>query len=144
MEGRFTNEFVMKKKVWVNGTFDIIHRGHLELLSYAATLGEVRVGIDSDRRVRELKGEERPINHEEDRCFMLLNLRHVSSVYIFDSDEELIDGIQSWSPDFFVIGSDYRDKKIIGGEFADEIVFFERILPDSTTALIEKIQNAKL
>jgi len=129
------------KRVWVNGTFDLIHRGHLELLSYAALLGEVRVGIDGDARVRELKGNERPINNEADRCFMLLNLKTVSSVSIFYTDKDLEMAVEKWNPDYFVIGEEYRDKRIIGGEFAKEIIFIEKLVPDSTTSLIKKIRN---
>ena len=74
-------------RVFVNGTFDIVHRGHLEMLQYARSLGdEVLVAIDSDRRVRELKGGGRPINNQIDRQFMLESLKYVDRVCIFDSD----------------------------------------------------------
>ena len=55
------------KKVWVNGTFDVLHIGHLKLLEFASTYGELRVGIDTDKRVKELKGNDRPFNNTEDR-----------------------------------------------------------------------------
>jgi cytidyltransferase-like protein len=63
-------------RVWVNGTFDVLHRGHLELLSYASTFGAVRVGIDSDKRVKQFKGDSRPINTLKDRIFMMESLFH--------------------------------------------------------------------
>ena len=78
-------------KVMVNGTFDILHRGHLQMLQYAKSLGDhLLVAIDTDRRVKELKGLDRPINNQMDRRFMLESLRCVDTVYFFDSREELI------------------------------------------------------
>jgi len=61
-------------RVWVNGTFDVLHRGHLELLRYASKYGSVRVGIDSDKRVKDFKGDLRPINSLEERILMMENL----------------------------------------------------------------------
>ena len=79
-------------RVMVNGTFDIVHRGHIEMLNYAKGLGDfLLVAIDTDRRVKELKGEQRPINNQYDRMFMLDNLRAVDSVRFFDNQAELID-----------------------------------------------------
>jgi D-beta-D-heptose 7-phosphate kinase/D-beta-D-heptose 1-phosphate adenosyltransferase len=125
------------KRVWVNGTFDVLHRGHVELLSFASTLGTVRVGIDGDARVKELKGSGRPFNNEADRSYMLLNLRSVSSVAIFYSDRDLEEHIKSWEPHYFVIGDDYRDKLIIGREYAKEVIFFERLPMYSTTSILK-------
>ena len=77
-------------KVFVNGTFDLLHRGHLELLNYAKSLGDrVYVGIDSDRRVAEMKGDSRPIYNMEDRKFFLENLKSVHRVAVFDNDSQL-------------------------------------------------------
>jgi D-beta-D-heptose 7-phosphate kinase/D-beta-D-heptose 1-phosphate adenosyltransferase len=61
------------KKVWTNGTFDVLHVGHLKLLEFSASFGELRVGIDSDKRVKELKGPDRPFNTTEDRKHFFLN-----------------------------------------------------------------------
>ena len=84
------------KKVMVNGTFDILHRGHLELLNYAKSLGNyLLVCIDTDKRVKELKGELRPINRQEDRKFYLDNLKSVDAVWLFDTAEELVLGVAS-------------------------------------------------
>ena len=78
------------KKIVVNGTFDILHRGHLEMLSYARSLGNyLLVAIDTDRRVQELKGPGRPINNQTDRALMLQSLKFVNEVQLFDSKEEL-------------------------------------------------------
>jgi D-beta-D-heptose 7-phosphate kinase/D-beta-D-heptose 1-phosphate adenosyltransferase len=129
-------------KIIVNGTFDIIHRGHLELLNYARSLGDyLLVVIDSDRRVKELKGNLRPINPQEDRITLLENLRAVDMVQTFDSDKELISIIKSYQPDIMVKGSDYRDRPIIGSEYCKEIKFYERIEKYSTTGTIQDIIN---
>ena len=80
----------MVKKVFVNGCFDLLHRGHLELFEYAKSLGDhLTVGIDSDSRVKELKGNHRPINTQDDRKFMLESLKWVDEVRVFDCDMEL-------------------------------------------------------
>jgi cytidyltransferase-like protein len=77
-------------KVLVNGTFDIVHAGHVELLNYARSLGDwLLVCIDTDRRVKELKDQRRPINNQYDRQFVLQNLQAVDAVRFFDSAEEL-------------------------------------------------------
>ena len=90
----------MEKRIVVNGTFDILHRGHLELLNFAKKQGDwLLVCIDSDRRVKELKGETRPVNSEADRKFMLQNLKAVDYVLIFDSSEELEEILESYRPD---------------------------------------------
>ena len=127
--------------IFVNGTFDILHRGHLEMLEYAASLGNyLLVAIDTDRRVRELKGPTRPINNQEDRRFMLSRLKGINEVRLFDSDDELEHIIQVYQPDVMVKGSDYRDKPIIGEEHCREISFYEHT-SHSTTNTIKNIIN---
>jgi D-beta-D-heptose 7-phosphate kinase/D-beta-D-heptose 1-phosphate adenosyltransferase len=127
--------------IFVNGTFDILHRGHLEMLEYASSLGNhLLVAIDTDRRVRELKGPTRPINNQEDRRFMLSRLKGINEVKLFDSDDELEHIIQVYQPDVMVKGSDYRDKPIIGEEHCREISFYEHT-SHSTTNTIKSIIN---
>lgn len=124
--------------VFVNGTFDILHRGHIELLEYAKTLGDILVvAIDTDERVAELKGPSRPINNQYDRMFMLDALRAVDSVYFFNSDEELITLIKRYTP-IMVKGSDYKDKPIVGAEHCKEIKYYDRT-EHSTTRTIQHI-----
>ena len=125
------------KKVWVNGAFDVLHIGHIKLLEYAKSLGSVRVGLDTDTRIKMLKGENRPVNTLRDRVDFLHAIKHVNSVAVFDTEERLIDLIKLYEPDYMVIGSDYRDKRIIGREYVKEIVFFDRIADKSTTNIIQ-------
>ena len=128
------------KTVFVNGTFDIIHPGHLALLNFARLQGDrLVVGIDSDRRVQELKGTNRPINNQNERRLLLECLRCVDRVEIFDTDAELIDLIAKSS--IMVKGSDYRSRPIVGADVCPEIVFFERNNGYSTTKKIYNIIN---
>ena len=128
------------KRIIVNGTFDILHSGHLALLTYARSLGDhLVVAIDSDRRVKELKGANRPVNTQAERQELLSNLRSVDEVRIFDSDPELVDIVAECA--IMVKGSDYRDRPIVGSEVCSSIVFFERIDGFSTTEKIQSISH---
>ena len=129
-------------KIIVNGTFDVLHKGHIVLLEYAKSLGtSLLVCIDSDRRVKELKGNTRPINNQYDRAYMLTALKSVDLVWVFDSDQELIDQIKLFNPDVMVKGSDYRNKPIVGSEYCKEIIFVDLIDGYSTTNIIQRITN---
>lgn len=131
------------KKIVVNGTFDILHVGHIRLLDYARSYPEsyVYVLIDSDQRVSNLKGPRRPVNSEYERASFLAALRAVDRVDIFDSDQELITYIKNYQPDIMIKGSDYRDKPIIGAEYCKEIKFYDRLDSYSTTQKIQDIIN---
>jgi D-beta-D-heptose 7-phosphate kinase/D-beta-D-heptose 1-phosphate adenosyltransferase len=124
-------------KVWVNGTFDIVHIGHIRLLEYASSFGFVRVGLDTDKRVRERKGKERPFNTLSDRMDFISSIRFVDSVVPFDSDDELINRICEWKPDVMVIGDDYQYEQIIGVDYVPKVEFFKRIKEISTTKILE-------
>jgi len=130
-------------KVVVNGTFDILHLGHLKLLEYARSHPRsfVLVLTDSDRRIQELKGAARPVHNEYERCSFLSALKFVDKVEVFDSDAELNQMIKEFSPDVMVKGSDYQDKKIIGAEYCKEIKFYARFGKYSTTNKIQDITN---
>jgi D-beta-D-heptose 7-phosphate kinase/D-beta-D-heptose 1-phosphate adenosyltransferase len=128
------------KKVWVNGTFDILHIGHLKLLEYSKSLGYLKVGIDSDDRIKELKGNDRPFNNFEDRKFFLESLKFVDEVVIFNTREELIKCVEEYHPDYMVIGDDYRDKIVYGSEHAEELIFYTK-LPNYSTTNILKYEN---
>ncbi len=126
------------KKIIVNGTFDILHTGHIELLKYAKSLGDyLVVAIDTDRRVKQLKGPSRPINSLTERKLLLENLKPVDEVRIFDSNEELVDIIKECS--IMVKGSDYKDQPVIGSEYC-QVVYYDRT-EHSTTKKIQDIIN---
>jgi D-beta-D-heptose 7-phosphate kinase/D-beta-D-heptose 1-phosphate adenosyltransferase len=128
------------KTVFVNGTFDVLHRGHLELLNYARSFGDyLVVGIDTDDRVKEKKGESRPVNTTEDRSFMLMNLKSVDEVRYFSTDKELEDLVKSVKPDIMIVGSDWKGKSVIGSYYSAELKFFDRIDGYSSTNIIQSI-----
>ena len=129
------------KKVWVNGTFDVLHVGHIRLLKLASTFGKVRVGIDSDDRIKKLKGPERPFNTMNVRKEMLESLVYVDSVVIFNDDYSLVNEIKNWNSKTMVIGSDYKNKKIIGGDLFENIIYFDRLSDYSTTKILEFYKN---
>ena len=129
-------------KIIVNGTFDILHRGHVELLEYAKGLGEfLLVCIDTDRRVKELKGENRPINNQADRAFMLQGLKCVDAVWTFDSEEDLERICEMYQPNVMVKGKDYEGKRIVGAHHCKEIKFVELVDGYSTTNIIQRIAD---
>ncbi len=134
-----------RKVVFTNGCFDILHHGHLQLLATAADFGDVLiVGVNSDNSVKRLKGEERPVYHEQDRLFQLASLMHVDAVCLFDEDtpEELIKALR---PDVLVKGGDYTIDTIVGADFVIanggkvEIVPF--VEGYSTSSVISKIKK---
>lgn len=126
-------------KIFTNGCFDILHKGHFELLKYCKSLGYVIVGINSDSSVKELKGSSRPIFNQEDRKFMLLSCKYVDEVIIFDENTpyELIKKIK---PDIIVKGGDYSEAEVVGSDLAD-VKIFEYIKGYSTTNSLEKIND---
>jgi len=130
------------KTVIVNGTFDILHPGHIRMLNTARSLGDyLIVCIDTDRRVKELKGDQRPINDQNFRRVMLQNLKAVDIVEFFDSREQLIDLIKLYKPDIMVKGSDWKGKSITAQEHVKEIFWYDRFDEYSTTKIIQDIIN---
>lgn len=128
-------------KVVVNGSFDILHVGHIRLLEKARSYPNsyVLVLTDSDRRIKQLKGPDRPVNNEYERTSMLFALKSVDRVEIFDSDAELVNYIKEFEPDIMVKGSDYEGTKILGAEYCKQIVFYDRLERYSTTNKIKSI-----
>lgn len=123
-------------KVWINGTFDVLHIGHIKLLLRGASLGTLRVGIDSDDRVRKKKGPNRPFNPLPYRMEFVSAISGVDSVVSFDNNEQLIERIKEWEPDIMVIGDDYKYHEIIGVEYVPKIEFFKKIEGISTTKIL--------
>jgi bifunctional ADP-heptose synthase (sugar kinase/adenylyltransferase) len=110
------------------------------MLNHAASLGDyLLVCIDTDRRVRELKGPSRPINNQEDRKFHLLNLRCVDEVRFFDSKEELQNIFKEYDPYYIVKGGDWRGKSSTAAKYCKEVIFYDRIGEYSTTNTIQDI-----
>lgn len=132
-------------KIFVNGSFDILHSGHLDLLNSAKSLGTyLLVAIDSDKRISEKKGPDRPFNSEFERFSLMKNLKAVDDVKVFDSDETLIDIIREYAADIMLVGADWKGKPIIGSQYAKELIYFERTNNASTTQKIENYINRRL
>jgi rfaE bifunctional protein nucleotidyltransferase chain/domain len=131
------------KTVMVNGTFDILHPGHVSLLNTARSYGDyLIVAIDTDRRVKELKGPDRPINNQLFRRIMLSNIKAVDLVELFDSKEELIELMKRYQPDIYVKGSDWKhDKESTAHQYCKEVIYYDRIEEYSSTKIIEDITS---
>lgn len=133
--------------VFTNGCFDILHRGHVEYLAFARSLGDrLLVGLNSDRSVRVLKGEGRPVNSVDDRAIVLASLESVSGVVVFDQDTPL-ELIRAVLPDVLVKGSDYSIDEVVGArevEAAGGRVVLAPLVPGrSTTTLIQKTRSGQ-
>ena len=130
-----------KKIVFTNGCFDILHRGHVSYLDTAKSYGDVLIlGLNSDESVKALKGENRPINSEEDRAFVLSALESIDFVTIF-SDETPYELIKMVEPDVLVKGGDYEGKEVVGSDIAGEVKLVQFVSGRSTTKTINKIQS---
>ncbi|HKL38996.1 MAG TPA: D-glycero-beta-D-manno-heptose 1-phosphate adenylyltransferase [Bacteroidales bacterium] len=136
-----------QKIVFTNGCFDILHRGHVEYLAKAASLGDILfVGINSDQSVRKLKGDERPVQDEYSRALLTASMRFVTAVMLFDEDTpyRLIERIQ---PDVLVKGGDYQEKDIVGADLVrnkgGKVVPVDYTDGYSSSKIIEKIQQFK-
>ena len=138
-------KFKNEKIVFTNGCFDILHRGHLEYLLQASSLGHrLIVGLNSDYSVSRLKGPTRPVNKIDDRAFALASLRFTDLIIPFEEDTplELIEFLQ---PDILVKGGDYTIENIVGaketiqrGGLVEVLKFKEGY---STTSLIDKMKK---
>ena len=127
------------RTVWTNGCFDVLHRGHIELFKYASSLGDrLLVGLDTDEKVKADKGPDRPFNNLEDRKFVLESITYIDEVLEFDSRNALESLIKNLKPDILVVGSDWKGKEVVGGEYAGKVNFFDRISGYSTTNILEK------
>ncbi len=128
-----------KKVVFTNGCFDILHKGHVSYLNKAKSFGDILIlGLNSDSSVKRLKGENRPINSQEDRAYILCALESVDYVVIFDEDTpyELISRVK---PDVLVKGADYEGKVVVGCDIAKETKLVSFVDGKSTTSMIDRI-----
>ena len=134
-----------KKIVFTNGCFDILHAGHVRYLTAARTFGDVLVlGLNSDASVRQLKGDSRPINNEQDRAEVIGALKAVDYVTIFGEQtaEEIIALVK---PDVYVKGGDYTldtlpEARIVQS-YGGKVEFIELVAGRSTTNVIKKIRG---
>lgn len=136
-----------KKLVFTNGCFDIIHKGHITYLKQAKELGDFLViGLNSDKSVKKLKGESRPVNKEEDREYVLENLKPVDAVVIFEDETpyNLIDAIK---PDILVKGGDWSVDKIVGSDIViangGKVLSLGYVDNYSTTSIIDKLKSGE-
>lgn len=128
-----------KKVVFTNGCFDLLHLGHVSLFKKAKSMGDVLVvAINSDKSLRCLKGPKRPLVGEKDRAKLILSLKPVDYVIVFNehTPKEILSEIR---PDILVKGGDYKLSEIIGREFVKKVYRFPFVKGKSTTALINLI-----
>ncbi len=134
-----------KKIVFTNGCFDIIHAGHVIYLNKAKKLGDILiVGLNSDSSVKKLKGNDRPIIIEDDRAYIISNLKPVDFVVIFN-DNTPYNLINEIKPDYLVKGSDYKNKEVAGSDivksYGGQVIFIDYVNEKSTTNIINKIKK---
>lgn len=126
-------------RVWLNGTFDVLHAGHIHLFQQARNIApntRVCVGIDDDERVAQLKGAGRPINSLFNRIKFLQSIVYIDEIVSFGSDDELRAQIRAYNPHIMVIGDDYRGRAIIGEEYIDRVEYVERYDGLSSTKIL--------
>ena len=131
--------------VFTNGCFDILHRGHVEYLNQAKELGDyLIIGLNSDSSVKKLKGDDRPVNNESDRAFVLSNLKCVDAVIIFEEDTPY-DLIKTVKPDFLVKGGDWKEEQIVGSDIVKsnggKVISLKFVDSYSTSDIIERIKK---
>ena len=133
------------KIIFTNGCFDLIHLGHLEILARSADLGDkLIVGVNSDVSIKKIKGNSRPIIHEDSRAKQLAAIEFVDAVILFNEDtpHDLISFI---NPDIITKGGDYKKNDVVGNELmnkkAGEVVIIPLTQGYSTTSILEKIKN---
>ena len=135
-----------KKVVFTNGCFDIIHRGHIEVLARTADLGDkLIIGLNSDQSIQKLKGKDRPIIDEQSRAFLLAALSFVDAIVLFSKDTPL-KLISTLLPDVLAKGGDYEIETIVGHEIVQKNGGKVKLVPFldgfSSTTIIDKIKNS--
>ena len=128
-----------KKIVFTNGCFDILHAGHVSSIEFAKSKGDILVlGLNSDTSIKPFKGPKRPIKKQADRALVIAALGAVDAVCIFTQDTPL-ELIKLVKPDVLVKGADYKNKEVVGSQFAGKVVLFPLVKGRSTTNLINKM-----
>lgn len=134
-----------RKLVFTNGCFDILHRGHIEYLNQAKSLGDyLIIGLNSDSSVKRIKGDSRPVNNENDRAFVLDNLKMIDGVIIFSEDTPY-NLIKEILPDYLVKGGDWTVDKIVGSDVVinagGKVISLKFVDNYSTTGTINKLRK---
>ena len=129
-----------KKVIFTNGCFDVLHRGHIELLKFCKSFGKVIVGLNSDESIRRIKGPKRPVFKCQDRKFMLEACKYVDEVIVFDEDTP-IDLIKKVKPNIIVKGGDYKKEDVVGNDVCESVIIFNYLDGYSTTQIIEHLNN---
>jgi len=135
-----------KKVVFTNGCFDIIHRGHIEVLARTADLGDkLVIGLNSDQSIQKLKGKDRPVIDEQSRAILLAALSFVDAIVLFSEDTPL-ELISALLPDVLAKGGDYEIETIVGHEIVQKNSGKVKLVPFvdgfSSTNIIDKIKNS--
>lgn len=138
------DRFTVSEVVLATGVWDVIHRGHIELLEQAATYGPVFVGLNTDEAVRQLKGPMRPINTLEDRAYVLTALRSVRAVFPIDA-VTVEEAIRYLRPSHWVKSSQYtletlnQDEVRAAKDVGAEIVLVSHVSGHSTTGVLSRL-----
>lgn len=139
------NQWIFKEEkiVFTNGCFDILHRGHIDYLAKAASLGtKLIIGLNTDDSIRRLKGVNRPINDQEARAILLASLIFTDKIILFEEDTPF-DLIRFIQPDILVKGNDYQPENIVGYDIVKakggEVITIELTPGFSTTSILNKI-----
>jgi len=133
------------KIVWCNGTFDILHPGHIQLFKAARALGDrVIVATDTDEKIQNDKGQHRPVNNLQFRVSMLEAIKYIDVVHTFGSRQELEGLIQLYNPDILLLGDDWQGGDVVGIEHAKGVRFLPRVGGYATSNIIKKIDESSL
>ena len=128
--------------VWTNGTFDILHPGHIQLFKVARSLGDkVIVATDTDAKIKNDKGDHKPVNDLCYRVAMLEAIKYIDVVLTFNDRKELEGLIQLYNPDILLLGDDWRYGDVVGREHAKEVRFLPRVGGYASSNTIKRIHN---
>ena len=128
--------------VWTNGTFDILHPGHIELFKVARALGDkVIVATDTDEKIKADKGDHKPVNDLCYRVAMLEAIKYIDVVLTFGDRKELEGLIQLYSPDILLLGDDWRHGDVVGRKYAKEVRFLPRVGGYASSNIVKRIHN---
>jgi rfaE bifunctional protein nucleotidyltransferase chain/domain len=133
---------MMDKIVWCNGTFDILHPGHIQLFKVARSLGDkVIVATDTDEKIKKDKGEHRPVNDLCYRVAMLEAIKYIDVVLTFGDRQELEGLIQLYTPDILLLGDDWQGGDVVGIEHAKGVRFLPRVGGYASSKTLNKMKN---